>query len=133
MAETDRREAVRQEGFYWTTYADGTELVVRQWIVPLREGRWLEPGVAGDYHDEDILVVSGRLEATAAAEIDRLRSDCAEAYQAVGVLANVVGWWEMPPDHPWHAPIEKLLNNLSAAAEGEPRKHHDLLPFVMEA
>lgn len=59
---TDQTTTRRAEGFYWTTYADGSELAVRQWIVPRRQGRWLEPGTAGDFHDDDVLVVSARLE-----------------------------------------------------------------------
>lgn len=58
-----------------------------------------------------------------------LQRDCSEAYQAVGRIANALGWWDMPTDHPWYRPIEKLLDNLSAAANGEPRPHDNLLPF----
>lgn len=66
-----------------------------------------------------------------AMEVLRLRRDCGEAYQAAGRMADALGWWQMPPDHPWHRPIEKLLDNLSAAADGDPREHDDLLPFVL--
>lgn len=67
------------------------------------------------------------------AEIERLRRDCGEAYQAVGVMANALGWWKMPSDHPWHRPIEKLLDNLTDGECGQPRSHDDLLPFVLAA
>lgn len=66
-------------------------------------------------------------------EVERLRADCLQAYLAVGVLADSLGWWQMQPDHPWHRPIEKLLDNLAAAGDGEPRPHDDLLPFILKA
>lgn len=53
-------------------------------------------------------------------EIDRLRLDCAEAYQAVGVLAG---------DNITEG-IDKLMDNLHAASQGDPRPHDDLLPFT---
>ena len=61
--------------------------------------------------------------------VDRLQEDCAEAYQAVKFLADVLGYWEMAADDPRQAQITKLLDNLLAASEGAPRPHHDLLPF----
>ena len=64
-------------------------------------------------------------------DYDRLRRDVSEAYQAVGVMVDIIGWWEMPAEHPWHKPIEKLMDNLAAAAGGEPREHEDLLPFEL--
>lgn len=54
---------------------------------------------------------------------------CAEAYQAVGFLANVLGYWEMDEDDPRQHQITKLLDNLLAAAEERPIPHVDLLPF----
>jgi hypothetical protein len=60
-----------------------------------------------------------------------LRGLCGEAYQAVGVMADRLGWQTMPPDHPWSLPIGKLLDNLAAAVEGQEPPHHDLLPFVL--
>jgi hypothetical protein len=55
-------------------------------------------------------------------EIDRLRRDCAEAYQAVGALAAELG-------AAGHPDVVRLLDNLHAAAEGAPRPHDDLLPW----
>jgi hypothetical protein len=58
-------------------------------------------------------------------EIDRLREDCAQAYQVIGVLAHQAGVF----DHP---DTVKALDNMHAAADGEPRPHADLLPFGPE-
>ena len=55
-------------------------------------------------------------------QIDRLQVDCAEAYQVIGSLAIN----PLPPDH---RDISRALDNMSAAASGEPRPHNDLLPF----
>ena len=60
------------------------------------------------------------------AEIDRLRDDCAQAYQVVAALAGIAGL----PEHP---AVQKALDNLHAASAGEPRPHDDLLPFDPEA
>lgn len=60
----------------------------------------------------------------AAKEIDRLRRDCAELYQVIGTMA------EHCPD-PSAAVIVKALDNASDAANGDPRRHDDLLPFVL--
>ena len=54
------------------------------------------------------------------AEIARLRRDCGEMYQVIGVLAN-------------GRPVLKVLNNALAAANGQPRPHDDLLPFTLPA
>ena len=51
-----------------------------------------------------------------------VQDDCAEAYQIVGSLANMAGVFESRE-------VEMSLNNLLAAATGEPRPHLDLLPF----
>jgi hypothetical protein len=59
-----------------------------------------------------------------AAEISRLRRDCAEAYQVVGDLAGRAGASE-------HPEVIKALDNLSAAADGKPRPHANLLPFAL--
>ena len=67
-----------------------------------------------------------------AREVFRLREDCAEAYQAVGHLADKLGYWEPRlVDHDME-PITKLLDNLSAAAGGDPRPWTDLLPFIVD-
>jgi hypothetical protein len=50
-------------------------------------------------------------------------------YQAVGFLADLLGYWQMKPDEPGQHQITKLLDNLAAAAAGEPVPHADLLPF----
>lgn len=65
------------------------------------------------------------------AEIERLRRDCSEAYQAVEVMAKELDWWRVPSGHRHFQPIGKLLDNLYAAGNGEPRPHDDLLPFVL--
>lgn len=62
-------------------------------------------------------------------EIDRLREDAAQAYQAAGFLADCLGYWQMDENDPRQHQITKLLDNLFAASEGNPRPHKDLLPF----
>ena len=57
---------------------------------------------------------------------------CAEAYQAVGFLAHVLGYWDMAADDPRQHQLTKLLDNLVAAANEEPIPHADLLPFGWE-
>jgi hypothetical protein len=59
---------------------------------------------------------------TARAQINRLRRDCAEVYQVMGAMIAAAGM----ADHPQAI---KALDNLSAAANGQPRPHEDLLPF----
>jgi hypothetical protein len=54
------------------------------------------------------------------AEITRLRRDCAELYQVLGVLTE-------------HGDLTKALDNALAAAQGRPRPHDDLLPFTVSA
>lgn len=56
------------------------------------------------------------------AEIDRLRTDCAQFYQVIGALAYAVEQFD-------DEQITKALDNALAAAEGDPRPHEDLLPF----
>lgn len=58
------------------------------------------------------------------AEVDRLRRDCAEAYQVCGgaLLGDDGKFWTDDD-------AERVLDNLSAAASGEPRPHDDLLPW----
>lgn len=60
---------------------------------------------------------------------DAAQAVCAEAYQAVGFLAHVLGYWEMAEDDPRQIQITKLLDNLVAGAEGNSVPHTDLLPF----
>jgi hypothetical protein len=60
-------------------------------------------------------------------EVERLRRDCSEAYQAVGNIADTLNYWD--GNHSYL--ITKLMDNLSAAADGYPRPHADLLPFIM--
>ncbi len=64
-------------------------------------------------------------------EVERLRRDCAEAYQAVGCLAHAVGYCSADAPDALTGPITKLLDNLSAAENGDPRPHEDLLPFSL--
>lgn len=60
------------------------------------------------------------------AEIDRLRRDCAEAYQVMGaVLLNQV----YEPVRYTEEDAVRALDNLWAAASGTPRPHEDLLPW----
>ena len=59
------------------------------------------------------------------AEIERLRRDCAELYQVIGTMAESC----IDPDA---GPIIKALDNASAAENGDPRPHDDLLPFIIE-
>lgn len=60
----------------------------------------------------------------AADEIERLREDCAEAYQVCG--AALLG----PDKVKWtDDDAVRVLDNLSAAANGDPRPHDDLLPW----
>ena len=61
--------------------------------------------------------------------IQRLRTDCSEAYQAVVVMVNHLHFWSSSPYDAMHVQITKLLDNLSAADKGMPRPHDDLLPF----
>ena len=62
--------------------------------------------------------------APSTAEIDRLRRDCAEAYQVVATLAVATGVFSTTA-------VEKVLDNLAAATAGEPRPHEDVLPFQL--
>lgn len=57
-------------------------------------------------------------------EVDRLRRDCAEAYQVIGALADRAGLLH-------HPAVEKALENLDAATRGDPRLHPDLLPLLL--
>lgn len=76
---------------------------------------------AGDKTDVTALVKYAQdLEA----QIERLRRDCAELYQVIGTMA------EHCPD-PSDPAIVKALDNASDAAGGAPRRHDDLLPFVL--
>lgn len=85
---------------------------------------WCPP--LGKRSDFDLLDARG-------AQIERLRRDCAEAYQATGFLADCLGYWTMAADDPRQAQISKLLDNLSDAAQGDKRRHDDLLPFGWQA
>jgi formylglycine-generating enzyme required for sulfatase activity len=56
------------------------------------------------------------------AEVERLRGDCAEAYQVLGYLTE---WVEDDE----HGDIDRVLDNLWAAQCGEPKPHDDILPW----
>jgi hypothetical protein len=56
-------------------------------------------------------------------EIERLRRDCAEAYQVIG--AGML----LAPVPYTQDDVARALDNLSAAANGDPRPHDDLLPW----
>lgn len=58
------------------------------------------------------------------AEVERLRRECAEAYQVVGALAERAALLRYPA-------VEKALENLDAATRGDPRPHADLLPIFL--
>ncbi len=58
------------------------------------------------------------------AEVERLRRDCAEAYQVMGALAERAGLLQYPA-------VVKALENLDAATRGDPRLHADLLPIFL--
>ena len=51
---------------------------------------------------------------------DELQRDCAEAYRVVGALAG---------DRFKSNSVQRALDNLGAATDGEPRPHDDLLPW----
>ncbi len=55
-------------------------------------------------------------------EIRRLRVDCAEAYQVIGAMSDR----RLDFGHP---DVQRALDNLNAAVNGDPRPHDDLLPF----
>lgn len=57
------------------------------------------------------------------------RKVCSEAYQAVGFMADQLGYGTMVKGDPRAVQITKLLDNLCAAAAGVPIPHADLLPF----
>lgn len=57
---------------------------------------------------------------------ERMQENCAELYQVIGTMADHC------PD-PCAPAIVKALDNASAAANGDPRPHDDLLPFVLPA
>ncbi len=58
----------------------------------------------------------------AMAEVERLRTLCAEVYQVVAVLAG---------DHFDTPRVERVLDNLAAATGGEALPHENLTPFVV--
>jgi hypothetical protein len=60
-----------------------------------------------------------------ASEIDRLRHDCAQAYQIIGVLAARAGLFE-------HHNVVRALDNFTAASGGCQRPYDDLLPFDLD-
>jgi hypothetical protein len=60
-------------------------------------------------------------------EVERLRRDCYEAYQIVGIAL-------MDPATPHtEDDVARVLDNLVAAANGDPRPHDDLLPGLLRA
>ena len=60
-------------------------------------------------------------------EIDRLQRDCGEAYQVVGTAMFHPDGGK-PPKYT-QEDVERVMDNLSDAACGEPRSHEDLLPW----
>ena len=63
-----------------------------------------------------------RLLRASANAIEELRRDCAEAYLAVGHIG-------LSKEPFADKDVLRLLDNLSCAANGWPRKHDDLLPW----
>jgi hypothetical protein len=59
-----------------------------------------------------------------AEEIVRLQQECAEAYQVIGAFAAAADVNGGPN-------LIKVLDNLAAAANGKPRQHPDVLPFIV--
>ena len=72
---------------------------------------------------ERLMAANTALCAEAAGVIERLREDCGEAYQVVGS-----GMYGDPCPYT-DSDVERVLDNLSAAANGDPRPHDDLLPW----
>jgi hypothetical protein len=70
-----------------------------------------------------VSVMHEALDQSPPSEVERLRRDCAELYQVIGVLsASHADLFE-------HPQVTKALDNASAASNGDPRPHDDLLPF----
>lgn len=83
-----------------------------------------DEGVEDGPDDPDPFAVRGDDRDALLRELQRLRQDCADAYQVVGTLgaaAGVLGSTQ----------LAKALDNLSAASQGEARPHEDLLPFIL--
>lgn len=57
-------------------------------------------------------------------EVERLRHDCAEAYQVIGAVAERAGLLQYPA-------VVRALENLNAATRGDPQPHADLLPIFL--
>ncbi|CAO3372784.1 hypothetical protein [Azospirillum argentinense] len=81
-------------------------------------------GVNEGPEDPDPFAVRGNDRDALLRELQRLRQDCAEAYQVVGTLGAAVGLLGS-------VPLAKALDNLSAASQGDARPHEDLLPFIL--
>lgn len=84
-------------------------------------------GLSADITEEDYLTLLNFADVRLRRyeeELDRLRRDCAEAYQVIGAMAST----DVPLnlDHP---DVIRALDNMSAAANKQPRPHDDLLPF----
>lgn len=98
----------------------------------LLKHRILPPGTAptSSLHWGDEQAAAPSVEAepvqTTAGEVERLREDCAEAYQVVGALSSMCGLFGT-------GEVEKVLDNLHAATCGEPRPHATVLPFAPAA
>lgn len=76
--------------------------------------------------DDKCAITAGTIEPVSKYnEIDRLRRECAEAYQVVATLATAAGVFNTEA-------VIGVLDNLSAAAEGAPRQHGDVLPFACD-
>ncbi|WP_149649870.1 hypothetical protein [Azospirillum argentinense] len=128
-APTDRAAA---EPDRWTEFfaSSGIAFPVRDQLTPSSErGSLLDmlaqvEGVNEGPEDPDPFAVRGDDRDALLRELQRLRQDCAEAYQVVGTLAAAVGLLDS-------VPLAKALDNLSAASQGDARPHEDLLPFIL--
>lgn len=74
--------------------------------------------------DPDPFAVRGDDRDALLRELQRLRQDCAEAYQVVSTLGAAAG--VLDSTH-----LAKALDNLAAASQGEARPHENLLPFIL--
>lgn len=81
--------------------------------------------IGDQYTDLQIIALHGQFALAStvlAAEVRRLRRDCAEAYQCVGYM-------RVDELSPQDSEFVRLLDNLSAATCGIARPHDDLLPW----
>ena len=83
------------------------------------------PGSRRFYTAEQMLAYALHSRSDLLDELERLRRDCAEAYQVIGAAMLGVPCAYKQDD------VARALDNLSAAADGRPRAHEDLLPWPL--